>query len=153
MSSKIKYEINPIQLRIIRKSKKLTASKVAKEVNISLQKYFNIEQGLQTDVYESTLKKLAELLECSTSLLCASEESKYLDKFFSILTEQKKMIEDFYSYCYDERYTPNNDNKEHSLEYFLLKSKNFFQLKFNKFSSDINSLENDKNIQKHIGGK
>ena len=81
MSSKIKYELNPIQLRIIRKSKKLTAKKVAKKINISLQKYFNIEQGLQTDVYESTLKQLAELLECSTSLLCASEESKHLDKF------------------------------------------------------------------------
>ena len=47
MSSKIKHELNPIQLRIIRKSKKLTAKKVAKKINISLQKYFNIEQGLQ----------------------------------------------------------------------------------------------------------
>ena len=153
MSSKIKYEINPIQLRIIRKNKNLTQEGLANKLNISPQKFKNIEQGLQTDVYESTLKKLAELLECSTSLLCVSEESKYLDKFFSILTEQKKMIEDFYSYCYDKRYIPNNDNKEHSLEYFLLKSKKFFQLKFNKFSSDINSLENDKNIQKHLGGK
>lgn len=149
-----KVKIYPHKLSLIRKDRNLTQEELAKKIGISVSKFKNIEQGKQIEGYENTLRELAKELKCSPYHIIWHEEDVYIDSFFSIIEEQRKMIEDFYSSCFEKRWEFDKDTKTPSsfkLEDFTSKSREFFRLKFDKFASDIDSLEKDKSIQKRLG--
>tara|TARA_R110002020_G_scaffold376912_1_gene587990 strand:- start:78 stop:542 length:465 start_codon:yes stop_codon:yes gene_type:complete len=149
-----KVKIHPYKLSLIRKDRNLTQEELANKLNISPQKFRNIEQGQQIEVYENTLRELAKELKCSPYHIIWHEEDIYIDSFFSIIEEQLQMLEDFYSSCFEKRWEFDKDTKTPSsfkLEDFTSKSREFFRLTFDKFASDIDSLEKDKSIQKRLG--
>ena len=49
-----KVKIHPYKLSLIRKDRNLTQEELANKLNISPQKFRNIEQGQQIEVYENT---------------------------------------------------------------------------------------------------
>jgi transcriptional regulator with XRE-family HTH domain len=149
-----KVKVHPYKLALIRKDRNLTQVELANKLNISPQKFRNIEQGQQIEVHENTLRELAKELKCSPYQIIWHEDDVFIDSFFSIIKEQRKMLEDFYSSCFEKRWEFDKDIKAPSsfkLEYFTSKSREFFRLKFDKFVSDIDSLEKDKSIKKRLG--
>ena len=149
-----KVKIHPYKLSLIRKDRNLTQEELANKLNISPQKFRNIEQGQQIEVYENTFYELAKELNCSPYHIIWHEDDIFIDSFFSIIEEQRKMIEDFYSSCFEKRWEFDKDTKTPSsfkLEDFTSKSREFFRLKFDKFANDIDSLEKDKSIKKRLG--
>ena len=149
-----KTKVYPYKLILLRKKMKLTQEELADKIGISIQKLRNIELGKQVEIKEDTKKLLEKALKCCSYNFVWWEDDDYIDSFFSILEEQRRMIEEFYSSCFDLRWEFDEHTRSPTskkLEEFTSKSKEFFRVKFDKFVNDIESLERQKLIKKRLG--
>lgn len=87
-------------IKEIRTSRGLTASEVARELNISRQAYYNYEAGKREADYE-TLLRLGELFGCSVEELISKKESSQDVK---ALTAHKGFIEGKYHLNISQKY-------------------------------------------------
>ena len=128
-----KTKVYPYKLSLIRKDRNLTQEELADKIGISVQKLRNIESGFQIEIKEDTKKLLEKALKCCSYNFVWWEDDDYIDSFFSILEEQRRMIEEFYSSCFDLRWEFDQQTRSPTskkLEEFTSKSKELESINF-----------------------